>query len=175
MTTSETRGVTVRDGYALFWGQWPSNWEYSPFTIGGVRFNCVEQWMMAKKAILFEDEGALRKIMGAQDPSDQKRYGREVRGYNDQKWARVRYQTVLEGVLEKYRQNEELCKLLLATGNLTFVEASPEDKVWGIGMRARDPDATKPGKWRGQNLLGKATTEARTIIRKERGLNPDGT
>lgn len=156
-----------RDGYFLFWSEWPSNWTHSPFKIEGRVFNCVEQWMMAKKAAMFKDIEALKRIMSTSDPAAQKRFGRQVKNYNDAKWATVRYEIVLKGVVEKYRQNPDLRELLLATGDLTFVEASPQDKVWGIGMDADDPDATHPGRWRGLNLLGKATTEARKIIREE--------
>lgn len=162
-------GLTVRGRYALFWGQWPSNWEHSPFTLDGERYNCVEQYMMAEKARLFKDEKALKRIMAATDPRDQKRYGREVAGYDEARWSAVRYGVVLKGTLEKYRQNEGLRALLLATGDLQFVEASPDDRVWGIGMRADDPDSGSPGRWRGQNLLGKAITEAREVIRRESG------
>ena len=163
-------GLVVRDGYALFWSEWPSQWTWSPFTIDDVRYNCAEQWMMAEKARLFKDKEALGRIMKAVDPYDQKRYGRAVRGFDEKKWSSVCYQIVLRGTLEKYRQNPELCKKLLDTGNLTFVEASPKDKIWGIGMDKDHKDATKPGRWLGKNLLGKAVTEARTIIRQEHGL-----
>jgi len=161
--------LTIRDGYALFWGQWPSNWEIASFTLDGRRYNCVEQYMMAEKARLFGDASALKKIMAATHPRDQKRFGRAVKGYDEQKWASVRYHVVLRATIEKYRQNEHLLEKLLATENLTFVEASPTDKIWGIGMSADNANATRPGKWLGKNLLGKAITEARTILRKERG------
>ncbi len=159
--------ITVRDGYGLFWGQWPSNWEMSPFVLDGVTYNCVEQYMMQKKALCFGDTATADKIMATADPHDQKRYGREVNGYVDAKWAAVRYDIVLRAVIEKYRQNPDLRAKLMATGNLIMVEASPKDVVWGIGLGARDPDATRPEKWRGTNLLGKATTEAREILRAE--------
>jgi hypothetical protein len=164
------KNMTIRGNYALFWGQWPSNWEASPFTIDGKSYTCVEQWMMAEKARLFGDTVAEARIMATADPADQKRYGRGVKGYVEDQWAAVRYQIVLRGVVEKYRQNEHLREKLLATGDLQFVEASPEDRVWGIGMRATDPGADNPRQWRGQNLLGKATTEARETIRAEMAL-----
>lgn len=158
---------TVRDGYVLFWGQWPSNWAPSPLTIDGVTYNCVEQRMMAAKARLFGDEESLRRIMAAADPADQKRFGQSVTPYDDAKWAAVRYKVVLRATLEKYCQNPDLRAKLFATGDLTFVEASPEDRIWGIGLRANHPDATNPSRWRGTNLLGKAITEARGILRSE--------
>jgi hypothetical protein len=162
--------LVVRDGYALFWGEWPSNWTHSPFTLGGKRYNCVEQFMMAEKARLFGDKNAEKMIMGTSDPSDQKRFGRGVQGFDTRKWDSVCYEIVVRGNLEKYRQNAGLCENLLATGNLTMVEASPKDKIWGIGMDKNHKDATKPGKWLGRNLLGKALNDVRATIRKERGL-----
>jgi hypothetical protein len=159
--------LTIRGKYALFYGQWPSNWEPSPFVIDGKRYGCVEQWMMASKARLFGDKQAERHIMESPDPSDQKRYGRIVKGYDDRRWAAVRYKVVLQGTLEKYRQNPHLMRKLLDTGGLVFVEASPTDKIWGIGMRASDPNSGDPSKWRGQNLLGKAITEAKGILMGE--------
>lgn len=157
--------LTIRDGYVLFWGQWPSNWMPSPFAIDGVTYTCVEQWMMAEKARLFGDEYRLQQIMATADPEAQKSHGKLVTPYDDARWAAVRYDVVLRGTIEKYRQNPDLLKLLLATGDLHFVEASPYDQIWGIGLRASDPNATKPSKWRGTNLLGKALNEARGILR----------
>jgi hypothetical protein len=162
-----TGQVLFKNGLALFYGAWPSNWEHSPFIIDGVQYSCNEQWMMAEKARLFNDEATLFLIMNTSDPSDQKRYGRAVRGFNKEIWDKACYSIVLRGTIEKYKQNSELLKLLLASKDAQFVEASPNDKIWGIGMRATDPNATDPTKWRGQNLLGKAITEAREIIRKE--------
>src|SRR5580693_4608492 len=147
--------LVVRDGYILFWNEWPSNWTHAPFKLDGVKYNCTEQHMMAEKARLFGDKNALGKIMKTENPAAQKRLGREVRGFEERKWSSVCFNVVLNGNLEKYRQNPRLCERLLSTGNLHFVEASPLDKVWGIGMDRNHKDATRPGKWLGKNLLGK--------------------
>lgn len=158
--------LTIRNGYALFWGQWPSNWAPSPFVIDGITYNCVEQYMMAMKARLFGDDTALARIMASPDPRDQKRHGRAVRGYDDARWSAVRYPVVLRATIEKYRQNPEYLKALLDTGELQFVECSPDDTIWGIGMGERDPRVTDPTKWLGTNLLGKALNEAREVLRQ---------
>lgn len=156
----------IRDGYVLFWGGWPSNWWYSPFTINGVAYNCVEQYMMAEKARLFGDEETRQKILATPYPRSQKELGREVRGYKDAKWAKARYKIVVKGATEKLRQNPSIRKLALATGDAKFVECSPEDDLWGIGLPQDHPDVTKPSKWKGKNLLGKALTEARNKLRR---------
>jgi len=155
------------NGFLFFWGDWPSNWEYSPFKLEGIRYNCVEQYMMAEKARLFGDHSTLKRIMSSSDPATQKRLGRSVAGFKSSLWDGVRYQVVFRGNLEKYRQNPELRKLLLETGNDKLVEASPEDKIWGIGMRKDERGVENPKNWKGQNLLGKAITQVRETIRKE--------
>ncbi len=161
-----TGGLMRKNGLLLFWGQWPSNWEMSPFTIDDIEYNCVEQWMMAEKARMFGDLEVLAKILASPYPKAQKEFGRKVRGYDDAKWASERYEIVCRGVLEKYRQNDRLRELILSTNDADeFVEASPEDRIWGIGLRKADFRAWDKSTWRGENLLGLATTRARTILR----------
>lgn len=157
--------MLIKDGFLLFWNEWPSNWTHSPFTLNKIKYNCVEQFMMAKKAEFFNDTKTYNKIMKASHPREQKALGREVKNYNDNKWSSVRYQIVLEGTLAKYQQNESLKQKLLDTGDLIFVEASPSDTIWGIGMDENHPNATRPQNWKGKNLLGKCITETRSIIR----------
>lgn len=163
-----TRKLTIRDGFALFWREWPSNWEASPFNIGEVRYNCVEQWMMAEKARTFGDFDSLRAIMDASHPREQKSLGRTVANYNEERWSKVRFDVVVMGTVEKYRQNPHLKALLLAVPpDVQFVEASPYDRIWGIGMDEHDPRSTDPAKWLGLNLLGKAIDAAAAKIRAE--------
>jgi hypothetical protein len=130
-----------------------------------MQYGCVEQWMMAEKARCFGDTQTEARVMAATDPFDQKRFGREVRPYVDAQWAAVRYDIVLRGTIEKFRQNPPLLKLLLGTGDLILVEASPYDRLWGIGMRAEHPNAEDPSKWPGQNLLGKVVMAAQETLR----------
>lgn len=164
------KDLTRRGKFLLFLKQWPSNWEMSDFVVDGVTYNCVEQYMMAEKARTFGDDGALKEVMGAAHPRDQKSAGRAVRGYVEETWSKARYSVVLTATVEKYRQNEGLRARLLATqDDETFVEAAPYDTVWGIGLAADHPDAGDPQKWRGQNLLGRAITEARSAVRAEFG------
>ena len=162
-----TTPIAPRDGYVLFWAEWPSNWETSPFVLGGETYVCVEQYMMAEKARLFGDTVRRELIMASPHPRDHKRHGRGVTPYDGPVWEAARYGIVLAGTLEKYGQNAPLLELLLATGESLFAEASPTDLVWGIGVAADHPDATRPERWRGQNLLGKAIVEARAILRRE--------
>jgi ribA/ribD-fused uncharacterized protein len=156
--------IIVKDNYALFWGSPFSNWYKSKFTVKGVEFNCVEQFMMACKALQFNDHLALQKIMSSKDPRQQKAYGRDVNGYVDSIWTDIRYPVVREGVFAKFDQDIRLQTLLLSTDNLIIVEASPKDTIWGIGLGTDHPDATNPGKWKGTNLLGMALMDVRATL-----------
>lgn len=157
--------IVIKDGFVLFWGGFPSNWHPSVFVLNGMKFNCMEQFMMVAKAKLFNDEESVKKIMATDSPREQKKLGRKVKGFNNDEWAKVRHDIILLGTIAKYKQNPKLLDLLFATGNNTFVECSPYDTIWGIGMSMDDPDATDPAKWKGENLLGKIITEARDILR----------
>ena len=161
----DPKDIRLKDGYVLFWGGYPSNWYASKFVVDGVSYNCMEQFMMAEKARAFDDQETLKKILKARYPKAQKELGREVRGYDDVIWTSSRVEIVLRGTVEKYRQNEQILQRLLSTGDARFVECSPYDTIWGIGLPMTSKHATNPAKWRGQNLLGECITRARTILR----------
>jgi ribA/ribD-fused uncharacterized protein len=138
-----------------------SQWYRCRFEADGRVFNCMEQYMMLGKARLFEDAETAEKIMAADHPRQHKALGRKVTPFDDKVWRRERENIVLAGNRAKFTQNEELRALLLATAGTTLVEASPYDRIWGIGLGANDPRAQDPAQWRGQNLLGKLLTQLR--------------
>ena len=61
---------------------------------------------------------------------------------------------------------------LLSTGTKLLAEASPFDPVWGIGLRADDPEARDPRLWRGKHLLGKTLRFATPFAPVRPGCNP---
>lgn len=138
-----------------------SQWYRCAFTVGDAAFNCAEQFMMHGKALLFDDADAAAKILAADHPRDHKALGRKVKRFDDKIWKREREAIVMAGSRAKFAQNPELLELLLATKGTTLVEASPYDKIWGIGLAASDPRAQDPAQWKGQNLLGKILTALR--------------
>lgn len=162
--------MRVTDKFVLFWSGPFSQWHPSPFVINGVTYNCAEQYMMAEKARLFGDTATLAMIMNAADPSDQKRYGRMVRGFNADKWNAVARDIVYRASYAKFFGNPDLKKYLYDTKGRTLVEASPEDKIWGIGLHWRDRLCDDPKTWRGTNWLGECLTKARDDMMKAEGL-----
>lgn len=160
--------------FEFFWsnGSPFSNWFSSPFVLRHpdskeeVKYTCVEQRMMHYKACMFKDYKIADKIMEAIDPRAHKSLGRKVAGYSDDQWSKVRYNVVLEAVKAKFSQNPGLKERLLACLPRRFVEASPKDTIWGIGMSASNPASKDPAKWRGLNLLGKALDETAGSLKK---------
>ncbi|MEU9194686.1 NADAR family protein [Streptomyces hundungensis] len=169
-----TNGTRIK--FLHFWGHTPrrdgslgpscfSQWWPSPFTVDGVEYATAEHWMMASKARLFGDAEAEQAALTAANPALAKKAGRMVRGFDEAVWRRERYGIVLAGSLHKFGQDEALRDYLLATGDRVLVEASPLDRIWGIGLAADAPEAEDPRRWRGLNLLGFALTEARERLR----------
>ncbi len=176
-----SEGGTV--DYLFFWGHAPkrdgavdssclSQWFPRPFSAEGVRHATAEHFMMASKARLFVDEEALAAIHASSSPPDAQAIGRRVRGYDDHAWAKARFDAVVRANIAKFREHEDLGRFLRATGDRVLVEASPRDRIWGIGVGAANPDALVPSRWRGRNLLGFALMEARRALYRPPG-QPD--
>lgn len=96
-----------------------------------------------------------------------KQLGRQVKNYDDKLWVKHRESYVLRGNYEKFSQNEELKQKLLSTGNTIMAESNYFDKIWAIGIKESDPNATSPSKWKGLNLLGKILTNIREKFKLE--------
>ncbi|KIM29083.1 hypothetical protein M408DRAFT_329098 [Serendipita vermifera MAFF 305830] len=115
--------------------------------------------MMYHKAILFDDLGIAEQVLTAPHPADVKKLGQRVQNFNDQKWNANRSEIVRRGNFLKFTQNPELAAFLLSTGDKILVEASPFDRIWGIGYTEENAMANKDN-W-GLNLLGDALMEVR--------------
>mgnify|MGYP004001613247 CR=1 FL=1 len=155
-----------------FWGPHQKNgfmcqWYDSIFNVNGVKYSCCEQYMMAKKAELFNDEKIRIQIVNTHNPKTVQRLGRKVKNFNETIWKNKRFGIVCDGNYAKFSQNKDLKTLLMGTGQKTLVEGSPYDLIWGIGLKVSDPNFSNPSKWRGQNLLGKAIMQVRDKLREE--------
>ena len=129
---------------------------------------------MYQKAVLFNDQEVANTIALEPEPRKQKALGRKVKGFNDKKWNAKREKIVEDGNWWKFTRSKEddLKKMLLETGDRILVEASPYDRIWGVGYSAANAEANR-GNW-GENLLGKALMRVRDRIHAEEDNTTDG-
>ncbi|WP_300757317.1 NADAR family protein [Janthinobacterium sp.] len=162
--------------YLYFWGHTPaqsqvadkscfSQWFPSPFSLSGVTYATAEHYMMAQKAALFGDTAVQARIVAAERPSEVKKLGREVANFDARVWAEARTGIVYDGNFAKFSQKPALRKFLLGTGERIIVEASPVDRIWGVGLASDNPRIADPHSWDGLNLLGFELMKVRTALR----------
>ncbi|KUP95736.1 NADAR family protein [Thermobifida cellulosilytica] len=170
LARAQEEGEPLR--FLFFWGHQPprgggvgkgclSQWWEAPFTVAGEVYPTAEHYMMAEKARLFGDEATRRRVLEAPHPRAAKELGRRVRGFAEEVWAEHRYAVVVRGNRAKFTQNPDLGAFLAGTGDRVLVEASPVDRIWGIGLAADDERAATVAQWRGLNLLGFALMDVR--------------
>ncbi|MFK3983935.1 NADAR family protein [Micromonospora sp. NPDC050397] len=170
-----TRAIAdgVRTKFVFFWKHRSdgvvdagclSQWAPSPFTVDGLSFATAEHYMMWRKATLFGDRDIAERILAAGHPHLVQTLGRRVAGFDQRVWEAARYDIVRDASVAKFGQHEALREFLLGTGDRVLVEASPLDRIWGIGLAGTDPDALDPRRWRGLNLLGFALMDARAML-----------
>lgn len=162
--------------FLFFWGHQPSKtgeitksclsqWWMQEFSENGNMYSCAEQYMMAKKAVLFGDYQTEKAIMESRNPKEIKSLGRTVRGFNQKTWGENKRNIVFNGNWLKFSQNKNLMDFLLSTRDKVIVEASPYDCVWGIGMSANNANVMRPDLWEGENLLGFVLMDVREFLR----------
>lgn len=161
--------MKTTDKHVFFWGEIFSNFHPARFKNEFGVFYTSEQFFMFQKAMFFSDIETANLIYNEHDPKVCKKYGRKVRNFDADKWSEVAYTHMLQGVYDKFNQNQGLKKELLSKkyDNKTFVEASPFDAIWGIKMDINNPDIDDETKWQGQNLLGKVINTVRTQLQNE--------
>lgn len=129
-----------------------SNFYQSFVVVKGVRYASGEHALHAAKALLFGDTEVHRAILDSKSTAHAKRLGRQVRGFKEEVWraqsldvqiaiCRAKMASLDPAVVEKLR-------------TWFLVEASPTDRVWGVGCRAAA--SLNPERWRGENRLGRA-------------------
>lgn len=164
--------MRITDTHYYFWNTIYSQWYISNdkdylFEENGIGFITAEHYMMYYKAIVFCDFETADKILKTIHPKDVKRLGRLVKNYDDSIWNEKRFDIVVSGNILKFSQNPKLLKDLKKYTDKIFVEASPDDKIWGIGLHYDDDRVLDEELWQGQNLLGKVINKVIDILLKE--------
>jgi ribA/ribD-fused uncharacterized protein len=173
--------VKVTDTHVYFLTGPFSQWHPSYFTVedDGVErvYNCAEQYMMARKAMLLGDLAIHDQIMKVGTdggvfsndiPREQKRLGRLAGPFDPNIWTNeAAIAVVTKGNIGKFSQNEDLKKYLLDTEERHLVEGASYDKIWGVGLDWNNPKILDEKNWRGLNLLGKCLMTTRLHLSGE--------
>ena len=142
-----------------------SNWYLCSFKDSENSYTSTEQYMMYKKAMLFNDLDIAKKIMATSSASKIKAFGRKVKNFNEEIWNDNKVNIVTEGNYLKFSQNESLKKQLLDTDDTTLAECAVKDIIWGIGLSMTSSLRFDKSNWRGENLLGKCLMTVRERLR----------
>lgn len=166
-----------------------SQWHPSKFIYKDITFSSAEQFMMYSKAKMFGADDIAQKIIDYNEKplikkflngelSDTdicndkgmlrewdayqkaiKDHGREVKNYVEAVWVEKRVPVVSVASREKYNQNPAYKAELMKCSGTQMVEASPYDKIWGIGLDQYKAEKIPADKWPGLNLLGNVLTD----------------
>ena len=185
--------MKVTDNFVLFWRDYLGNWSKSPKPIrywdrnwkGPVpegkqqflyldrEFPTSEHLFMYLKAVHFKDWETAEKIVKATSPREAKDLGREVKNFDEAEWEKVREDAMFTAIYHRSLFDWPYFDQVLKPEweNLEFVEASPYDKIWGIGLGEEQYDANIKSRWPGLNLLGKCIGELRRYLKFQDFLN----
>lgn len=167
--------MKITDKYVFFYKDWIGNYQNTDFMYPSketpiFNFTSTEQGFMYFKALYFEDYEKADEIYNTfNNPGLCRKLGRQVSGYDEESWSKIRYGVFYDLIYQKYLQDENLKKRLLDPifdGKL-FVEASPIDKIWGIGMDENNPNLLDESKWKGLNYLGQILTDVRNKLKTQ--------
>ena len=160
------------NGYLFFWGGFLSNWAEVP---GGIKvqhenklliFPTSEHLFMWFKAAHFLDTESMEKILKAKSPKEAKAIGRKVKNFDEETWEKNREEFMLVALHYKAESWPAFKDFIISTPQ-TFVEASPYDRIWGIGLGEDSPGIDNPENWAGLNLLGKCLCKLREYYNAE--------
>ena len=163
--------MITTDKFVLFWGDQDiySNFYPAEFEMEGNHFYWSEQAFMWLKAVTFGADDIANELLAMtpekHTPLECKKLGSRIKNFDDIIWTAKSYDAMVTAVYKKFSQNPTLLKQLLDTNDRILVEASPYDKIWGIGMSETDKDAQDVSNWKGQNLLGKVLMDVRKELK----------
>ena len=159
----------ITDTHIYFWNGIYSQWSRSPFMENNIEYPNAEFYMMYHKARVFNATDIQKKMIEVKNnPKAVKALGRQIKNFSDSVWDKHKMEVVERASFLKFTQNPDLLRQMINDKDKILVEASPVDKIWGIGLHYNDDKVLDESKWNGQNLLGKCIMKARNeIINKE--------
>lgn len=135
-----------------------SNFAYSPITRYGISVPTAEHAFQMLKATNLND---MQYIAQARTPGLAKSRGRAVNMRGD--WEQVKYEVMYAVQVDKYQQNPQLLKKLLATGDAELEEGNWwHDNIWGNCKCDRCKNIE------GRNMLGEILMKVRKELKNDK-------
>lgn len=123
------------------------------FMKDGIYWKTSEHYYQAQK---FSDSAVRQLIINAPTPKEASNIGRNRMYTLREDWELVKQQIMFDAVYYKFKQNEQILKKLLETGDAYIVEATVKENYWGCGPNND-----------GQNNYGKIVMAVRSKLRAE--------
>ena len=128
-----------------------SNFAPYGFTLNDCFWPTVEHYFQASK---FLDKTVKLSILQTQSPMEAAKIGRYRKNKLRDDWESIKDDVMRVAVLNKFSQNKEIEKLLLATNDAHLVEHTSNDSYWADG-----------GDGSGKNMLGLILMETRELLK----------
>ena len=139
-----------------------SNFFPSKIVIGKHSFFCAEQAFQFLRAKLLNKPLLATKIYLSREVRDIKQYGAELG--TSEEWEGRQFDYMYICLKKKFVQNPDLRALLLKSGNMKLVEATP-DRLWGCGATLSS-NVLRKHEWKGQNKHGSILEIVREELRQ---------
>ncbi|RAX06966.1 NADAR family protein [Photorhabdus bodei] len=130
-----------------------SNFSRYDFWENDTYWPTVEHYFQYNKLI---DVNVRKSIREVDSPMSAAKIGRDRNNKIVDNWDEIKDDVMRFAILEKFRQNSDIQKILLSTDNLHIIEHTKNDSYW-----ADEGDSS------GKNMLGIILMETREILRSE--------
>ena len=165
--------MKITETHVYFWKSFLGNWSKVPQGIkyDGKVFPTAEHVFMYIKAKTFNDKSAMLLIEQTDSPKEAKLLGRKIKGYKEDVWEAYRMNAMYDALVSRVKCDEKFRNFLIEHSNSIFVEASPYDKIWGVGLAEEDPRILDDSNWVGRNLLGQTMSTVSRWVKNLKTLN----
>lgn len=106
----------------------------------------------------------LCRCLRSEIPREHKYFGRQARLFQSDVWDKASMDIVVSASVARAEKDDELANVYRNSGTRRFVEGSPLDKIWGVGLRYDAKPIEDPRNWKGENRLGTCHDRARKIF-----------
>ena len=114
-----------------------SNWYLSHFTVNGIDFSSMEQFMMYQKAYRFHDEEIANNILHTDNVAEIKKLGRKVHAYDENVWNCIHGREL--GEADRDEERKQTMRVLAR--NMTFLMKSIELGKKQFGLPEKEEHA----------------------------------